>query len=125
MERSATAIASRVLPMPPGPVSVTSRTPGDSSRSATAAMSPSRPINAVDVTGSERRSARGARRRPMRGADARGAKRSLSSVARSSRRRRPSSRGVLNVRYEAVASACNSAIIAASRGSRSGAGVFR
>ena len=109
--------------MPPGPVSVTSRTAGDSSRSATAAMSPSRPISAVDVTGMERttRAAGGG----DAGRDAVAAKRSLSSVARSSRTRRPSSRGVLNVRYDAVASACNWAIIAASRGSRSGAGVFR
>ena len=49
--------------MPPGPVSVTSRTAGDSSRSATAAMSPSRPISAVDVTGMERHDTSGRRGR--------------------------------------------------------------
>ena len=49
-----TAIASRVLPMPPGPVRVTSRTPGVSSSSETSSMSRSRPINDVEVTGSER-----------------------------------------------------------------------
>ena len=55
---SPTAIASRVLPTPPGPVRVTNRTSGDSSSLVTSAMSCWRPINDVDETGRERRSRR-------------------------------------------------------------------
>jgi len=43
--------ASRVLPMPPGPVSVSSRTSGRRSMSRTAATSRSRPISGVGGTG--------------------------------------------------------------------------
>ena len=53
------------------------------------------------------------------------ANRSLSSSARSSRTSRPSSRVLLNVRYESAPSDCTSAIIAANRGSCSDAGDFR
>ena len=48
--------------MPPGPLRVTNRPPGDRSRFTTAATSPSRPINDVDVTGSERALRRSDRR---------------------------------------------------------------
>ena len=48
---SATAMASRVLPIPPGPVSVTRRTSGRSSSVETAATSASLPISEVDVRG--------------------------------------------------------------------------
>ena len=70
-------------------------------------MSCSRPINDVDVTGSEREP----RRSPLDAGDAErsarlsaAANRSLRSRARSSRTSRPSSRGVRNVRYESVPS---------------------
>ena len=87
--------------MPPGPVSVTNRTSGDSSSADNSAMSSSRPINEVDGVGSERRvdrvsvttgAAEGAAAEPA------AAKRSLRSSARSSRTSRPSSRAVLNDR---------------------------
>jgi hypothetical protein len=48
---SATRTASRVLPTPPGPVSVTRRTPRRRSRSATAATSRTRPTKLVSGTG--------------------------------------------------------------------------
>ena len=47
----ATSIASRVLPTPPGPVSVTSRISGRRSRSHTAARSRSRPTSGVSGMG--------------------------------------------------------------------------
>ena len=90
-------------------------------------MSCSRPINDVDVTGSER----GPRRSLLDAGDAErsarlsaAANRSLRSRARSSRTSRPSSRGVPNVRYESVPSVWSSSIMAVSPGSRSGAGVL-
>ena len=49
--RWATAIANRVLPDPPGPVSVTSRTPGERSSVVTASASASLPISGVAGTG--------------------------------------------------------------------------
>ena len=52
--RSPTATASRVLPTPPGPVSVTSRTPGRASRPASSPMACSRPTSEVVPTGSGR-----------------------------------------------------------------------
>ena len=113
--------------MPPGPVSVTNRTPGVCSSFETAPRSCSRPINDVDVTGNER----GPRRSESEAGDApRPARapavpnRSLRSSARSSRTSRPSSRGVRNDRYDSVPSDWSSSIMAVSRGSRSGAGVL-
>ena len=90
--RSPAASARRVLPIPPGPVSVTSRTPGCVSRPVTCSMSSSRPTSDVTLTGS----ARGPRRiagDPATEAPA-AANRSLSSAARSSRTSRPSSADV-------------------------------
>ena len=43
----ATAIASRVLPDPPGPVNVTNRTPAEPTRAVSSATSPSRPTSGV------------------------------------------------------------------------------
>ena len=48
----ATSIASRVLPMPPGPISVTRCTSGSRSKAATAAISSSRPMIGVSGAGS-------------------------------------------------------------------------
>ena len=90
-----TAIASRVLPIPPGPVSVTNRTSGDPSKDVSSAMSPSRPSNEVDGVGH-----RCAARESVAGgaagaaAEAGDANRSLSSSAKSSPTSRPSSRGL-------------------------------
>ena len=94
--RSPTATASRVLPTPPGPVSVTSRTPGRSTSPATSSMARSRPSSDVVLTGSGR-----GPRPPARGAAAgppAAENRSLSSTARSSRTSRPSSAGVRKCR---------------------------
>ena len=60
--RSPTASASRVLPTPPGPVSVTNRTPGRASRPASSPMACSRPTSEVVPTGS----GRGPRSAPVR-----------------------------------------------------------
>ena len=49
--RRANPTASRVLPDPPGPVNVTSRTPGEDSNAANSASSPSRPTSEVAGTG--------------------------------------------------------------------------
>ena len=92
--RSPTATASRVLPTPPGPVSVTSRTSGRPSSPATSSMARSRPSSDVVLTGSRARArgppgGGGACGRPLAAAN-----RSLSSTARSSRTSRPSSAGV-------------------------------
>ena len=92
-----TAIASRVLPIPPGPVSVTSRTSGDSSSDDSSATSASRPISEVDGVGSDWRGggvavAAGDDRGSAATAEVGVANRSLRSSARSSRTRRPSSR---------------------------------
>ena len=59
--RSAAATASprRVLPTPPGPVSVTSRTSARRSRATSAATSRSRPSNGVGASGSARTVPRG------------------------------------------------------------------
>ncbi len=51
--RAATSSPSRVLPLPPGPVSVTRRTSGRESNSVTAASSRSRPRSGIAGTGSE------------------------------------------------------------------------
>ena len=99
--RSPTATASRVLPTPPGPVSVTSRTLGRPSSLATSPMVRSRPISDVVLTGS-----RPGPRGPPGGGGCAGAagaaplavNRSLSSTARSSRTSRPSSAGVRKCR---------------------------
>jgi len=93
--RSPTATASRVLPTPPGPVSVTSRAPGRSTSPATSSIARSRPSSDVMLTGS----GRGPRAPSGDGAAAAAwpppaANRSLSSTARSSRTSRPSSAGV-------------------------------
>ena len=55
---AATAIASRVLPTPGGPVSVSSRVSGSASSRSSAATSSSRPTSASVGVGSERRSRR-------------------------------------------------------------------
>jgi hypothetical protein len=97
--RSPTATASRVLPMPPGPVSVTSRAPERSTSPATSSMARSRPSSDVVLTGSGR-----GPRAPAGGDTAAAAwppaaaNRSLSSTARSSRTSRPSSAGVRKFR---------------------------
>ena len=87
--------------MPPGPVSVTNRTSGDSSSDDSSTMSSSRPSNEVDGVGNERRGsgisvATGA---AAGEADATGvANRSLSNSAKSSRTSRLSSRVLRKVR---------------------------
>ena len=121
--RSPTASASRVLPIPPGPVSVTSRASGLRMRPVTSSIACSRPTSDVVATG------RGSG--PRAAGDSRGASaspgrvtsnRSLSSVARSSRTSRPSSAAVRNRRYEASCRTRESR--SARRGSRSGAGTL-
>jgi hypothetical protein len=94
--RSPTATASRVLPTPPGPVSVTSRTWGWPIKSATSSIACSRPTSDVMLTGSGRRPRAAAREGGAGAAAGRLAtvNRSVSSAARSSRASRPSSAGV-------------------------------
>ena len=95
--RSPAATASRVLPTPPGPVSVTSRAPERATSPATSSMARSRPSSDVVLTGS----GRGPRPAAGDGAVAwppPAANRSLSSTARSSRTSRPSSAGVRKYR---------------------------
>ncbi len=115
LSRSPTATASRVLPTPLGPVRVRRRPPPPPSSSAISSMARSRPTSDVVLAG------RGRGERPGGGGRA-AAKRSLSSVARSSRTSRPSSRAVLKYRYESAASALTRPSISVRRGSRSGAG---
>jgi hypothetical protein len=79
LSRSPTASASRVLPMPPGPVSVTNRAASRSNKPATSSIACSRPTSDVALTG------RGRGARPDGVAAAPEAvKRSPRSVARSS-----------------------------------------
>ena len=122
--RSPTATASRVLPTPPGPVSVTSRTSGR----------PSQPGHLVDglLPPDQRRRARRQRARaaaraapwPRPGRRA-AANRSLSSTARSSRTSRPSSarRAEVPVGRRGLLLGCGPAA-RPGRGSRSGAGAL-
>jgi hypothetical protein len=128
--RPPAANARRVLPIPPGPVRVTSRTSGQATRPATSSMAPSRPTSEVVARGSRRRP------RPPGVPDGAGgdpgsaasvpaaAKRSLSSAARSSPTSRPSSLGVRKYREASEASWLMRSSSSARRGSRSGAGVL-
>jgi hypothetical protein len=92
---SATASASRDLPIPPGPTIVTIRTPGSSSRSNTRVRSWSRPMSRVTGRGS---GGIGAGRGGSAGAFAETSKRSVSNTAKSSATSARSSSAVPNGR---------------------------
>jgi hypothetical protein len=120
--RSAAATASRVLPTPPGPVSVTSRAWPRSISATTSSMACSLPISDVVPTGSAEAARELARGAVTGDGVAAAANRSLNSTARSSRTNLPSSAGVPNLRYEA--SCLIRPMRLARRGSRSGAGAL-
>ena len=120
--RSPTATASRVLPIPPGPVSVTSRTPGGLTRPATSPMACSRPTSDVVPTGSGPRAARDARR--CRGTGPDGGGEPLAQQHRQVVAHQPAQ---LAGRAEGAVGGLPASIRAsrsASRGSRSGAGAL-
>ncbi len=119
---SATSIARRDLPIPPGPTTVTMRTPGVASRAASSSRSAVRPTRDVNgagiagvlgVAGGAAPGSAGAR-------DA--SKRSASSVARSAVMSSPSSAGAVNPRYELVSSDRMRPSSSSRRASRAGAG---
>ena len=114
--RWAISMASRLLPIPPGPARVTRRTSSRSRSASTSATSACRPIVSVYGTGTPRAAGTDAATVPRAPS-----KRSASSVAMSAATRSASCSGVENETYETVSSALMRWIRAASFGSRSAA----
>jgi hypothetical protein len=123
--RWAASRATRVLPIPPGPTTVTSRAP-EASRSSTAAISRSRPNRLLRGvgTGVVRGDAAGWCRPTASTAAGGSRKRSASSTARSSRSSRWSSFLVPKVLYATVSSSRIRDSSSPSRDSRFGAGAL-